>query len=128
MQSDRVLEYVVVSCFRAFADEGAVTTLVSKNLMIGKRRTSSRLEPSMWDAFTAIAAREEQSIHTLATRVDGYRQESSLTSSIRIFILMYFRMLAQSAEAGDIGQANRARVAPFLDQVLEQYFGVAGTA
>ena len=70
------------------------TTLVSRNVSVSARRTSLRLEPSMWDALAEIARRENMTIHQLCTQVDVRRHESSLTAAIRVFTLSYFRAAA----------------------------------
>ena len=41
------------------------STLVNRNVTIGRRRTSLRLEPAMWDALEEICRREEMSQHEL---------------------------------------------------------------
>jgi len=74
-----------------------VTTLESRNVMVGSRRTSMRLEPEMWDALSEIAQRENITIHQLCSRVSTVRRQSSLTSAMRVVIVEYFRVLATQA-------------------------------
>lgn len=66
------------------------TTLVSRNVIVNGRRTSLRLEPEMWQALDEIAKREATSINDLVAFVDRNRDNASLTSEVRIFILRYF--------------------------------------
>ncbi len=70
------------------------STLVNRNVTIGRRRTSLRLEPAMWDALEEIWRREEMSQHELCAMIDGRRHASSLTAAIRVFIVNYFRAAA----------------------------------
>jgi len=70
------------------------STLVNRNVTIGGRRTSLRLEPAMWDALEEICRREEMSQHELCARIDERRRASSLTAAIRVFIVNYFRAAA----------------------------------
>lgn len=68
------------------------STLINRNIMVGGRRTSVRLEPEMWSALLDIARREDQTIHLLATQVASCKKpETSLTAAIRVFCLSYYR-------------------------------------
>ena len=68
------------------------STLINRNIMVGARRTSIRLEPEMWAALLDIARRESQTIHGLATLVAASKKpETSLTAAIRVFCLAYYR-------------------------------------
>jgi predicted DNA-binding ribbon-helix-helix protein len=69
--------------------------LVSRNVIVGGRRTSMRLEPGMWEALTDAARRERMSIHELVTKVAGKRgRGASLTCSVRAFLVAYYRSAA----------------------------------
>lgn len=72
------------------------TTLVSRNVTVGGRRTSLRLEPEMWDALDEIAEREAVTLSEICTRIDRARRHgaSSLTAAVRVFVLSYFRAAA----------------------------------
>ena len=84
------------------AETGA-STLVNRNVTIGRRRTSLRLEPAMWDALEEICRREEMSQHELCAMIDERRRASSLTAAIRVFIVNYFRAAATEAGHASIG-------------------------
>ncbi|WP_193183902.1 ribbon-helix-helix domain-containing protein [Nisaea sediminum] len=75
-----------------------MSTLISKNVLVDGRRTSMRLEPAMWDALGQIAARENLTVHQICGIVNRHRMNTSLTSAIRVFILGYFRILADNLE------------------------------
>ncbi len=77
------------------------STLINRNVTVGGRRTSLRLEPAMWDALEEICRREEMSQHQLCAKIDERRRASSLTAAIRVFIVNYFR-----AAATEEGHAN----------------------
>lgn len=69
--------------------------LVSRNVIVGGRRTSMRLEPGMWEALIDAARRERMSIHELVTKVAGRRgRGASLTCSVRAFLVAYYRSAA----------------------------------
>jgi predicted DNA-binding ribbon-helix-helix protein len=80
---------------------GGQSTLVSRNVTVSGRRTSMRLEAAMWDALHAICRREGRTLHEMCSMINDQRQESSLTASIRVFIMVYFR-----AAATDEGHAR----------------------
>jgi predicted DNA-binding ribbon-helix-helix protein len=70
------------------------STLVNRNVTIGGRRTSLRLEQAMWDAVAEICRREELSVGQLCQRVDERRRESTLTAALRVYVLSYFKAAA----------------------------------
>jgi predicted DNA-binding ribbon-helix-helix protein len=70
------------------------STLVNRNVFVGRHRTSVRLEPAMWDALAEICRREDLSLHELCGLIDARRNASSLTAAIRVFALTYFRAAA----------------------------------
>ncbi len=69
--------------------------LVSRNITVNGRRTSIRLEEQMWKALHDMAVREKCSIHDLCSLVCMNKKTAvSLTASIRIFIMMYYKAAA----------------------------------
>ena len=76
------------------------STLLSRNVRIGRRRTSLRLERAMWQAMDEVARQSGLSIHELCTLIDKRRRESSLTAGVRVFLLDYYRLAA--GEGADI--------------------------
>ena len=90
--------------------------LVSRNVTIGTHRTSVRLEPDMWNALRDICRREHVTVHDIATIVSVRKSpNSSLTASLRVFVMAYFRMAAteeghNSAGHGPGGSFMRALV------------------
>jgi predicted DNA-binding ribbon-helix-helix protein len=75
--------------------------LVCRNLLVRGRRTSVRMEGAMWEALGEICQREDQSHHNMASLVDSARGDGSLTGSLRLFIMLYFRAAAHAAEHAD---------------------------
>lgn len=67
------------------------SSLVSRNVTIGGRRTSVRLEPEMWRALEDICHREAISINAYCTAVSRKRRRSSFTSTLRAEIVTYFQ-------------------------------------
>jgi predicted DNA-binding ribbon-helix-helix protein len=83
------------------------TTLVSRNVRINDRRTSIRLEPEMWMLLRDIGRRENMSIHQLCSIVHKRKfHGTSLTASIRVFIMKYFHEAATEQGHSNAGHGN----------------------
>lgn len=68
------------------------TSLISKNITVNGHRTSIRLEPEMWQALGEVSVRERCTIHDICSLVSLKKKElSSLTASIRVFLMLYYR-------------------------------------
>lgn len=66
------------------------------NVMIGDQRTSISIEAAAWEALTEIARRREMSIDELIGEIDAVRGDVSRASAIRLYILDFFRDLANA--------------------------------
>lgn len=93
------------------------STLISRNLRIGRKRTCVRLEQAMWDALEEILERENRTIHELCTEIDRRRHESTLTAAVRVYILGYFMAAATGPGHADAGHGPIYRQA-FRDKGL----------
>ncbi|MBC8239333.1 MAG: ribbon-helix-helix domain-containing protein [Alphaproteobacteria bacterium] len=80
-----------------------------RNIRIGNRRTSIKLEPEMWDALAEICARTEKNLNEICTEVhtasgvndpDDIPGGANFTSELRVFILDFYR----AAAAGKYGR------------------------
>jgi predicted DNA-binding ribbon-helix-helix protein len=79
--------------------------LISRNVTIYNKRTSIRLEKQMWQGLKDIAQREDCTVHDICTLVSISKNEkTSLTASIRIFIMMYYK--AAATEDGHSGAGH----------------------
>jgi predicted DNA-binding ribbon-helix-helix protein len=75
--------------------------LVRRNVTIGGRRTSLRLEREFWVALEEVCRREGLSLHRLCTVIDRRRATVSRTSAVRSFVMAYFQSAAASVETGN---------------------------
>ncbi|MBT7284196.1 MAG: ribbon-helix-helix domain-containing protein [Rhodospirillaceae bacterium] len=78
-----------------------------RNIRIGSRRTSIKLEPEMWEALGEICALTEKSLNQICTEVyaannvdnpdhpDDIAGCGNFTSELRVFILDFFRAAAR---------------------------------
>lgn len=76
------------------------TRLVNRNVAMQERRTSIRLEPEFWQALHEICERETLSLSALVQRLEAHRDTTGRTSTVRVYILDYFR--AAATEAGHL--------------------------
>jgi predicted DNA-binding ribbon-helix-helix protein len=67
------------------------SALTIRNVVVAGRRTSVRLEPSMWDGLRDIACRRDMTLNDLVTEIDRYRGTPGLTAAIRIYIVNFYR-------------------------------------
>ena len=72
---------------------------VSRNVVVSGRRTSMRLESSLWDALEEIAQREGGSVNELCGRIDSRRGDMSLTGAVRAAMVCYYRHMLDAVEA-----------------------------
>ena len=63
--------------------------LIKKSITIKRHRTSVSLEKEFWDALSIISKEKKKSVENLIFNIHVQR-ESSLASSIRVFVLQYF--------------------------------------
>ncbi len=75
------------------------------NIRVNGHRTSVQMEPEIWDAFNEICQREDCTPDDICTSVNKVRGRSSLASTLRVFIVTYFRRLA--AEEGHAKAGHR---------------------
>ncbi|MBF0373584.1 MAG: ribbon-helix-helix domain-containing protein [Alphaproteobacteria bacterium] len=69
--------------------------LLTRNVRLGAKRTSMRLEPAMWEALEEIARRESIAPDEVVGVVCGTRPaRTTLTAAVRVFIVDYFRVAA----------------------------------
>lgn len=90
-----------------------MTSLISRNVVVGGRRTSMRLEPEMWEALEEVCAREGMAVNEFCTKVDKARGRTGLTTATRVFLLIYYR-----AAATDEGHARARNINNGLQAVL----------
>lgn len=89
-----------------------------RNIFIGDRRTSVSLEILVWEALVDVCRREEISLDEICTEVENRRLSSSMSSSLRMFLLIYYRYLLEVAETR--GGAVRGGQSSALREALKR--------
>lgn len=97
--------------------DGDGRNLESRNVMIGGRRTSVRLEREIWLALDEICLREKVTLHRLCGAIDAQRGPSGRSSAMRVLAIGYFREAAtdlghQQAGHGPLSPMDSHRRAP----------------
>lgn len=76
-----------------------------RNVVLEGRRTSLSLETQLWDSLAEIAEREDVSIDDICTLAYQNLVGSSISSSVRVFLMTYYRYLSQQFERA-LSEAN----------------------
>ena len=81
---------------------------VIRNIVVGGRRTSVRLEPVMWKALRDIAGRRQLSVHDLITEIALLRYAPTLSAAIRVYIVDFYRAAAAvgPSESSDLDRRS----------------------
>ncbi|MEO9901319.1 ribbon-helix-helix domain-containing protein [Nisaea sp.] len=101
---------------------------IRKNVTIGHRRTSVSLEAQVWNGLSDICKRESIGMDGLCTLVAERRQESSMSSALRVFLLTYFRLVVSNIEdvlsaapATGLGESRQEPIPGYLDIALQRF-------
>ena len=79
---------------------------VLRNVQLQGRRTSLRLESSLWEAIEEICRRERLSVHEFCQLARSRARGGSLTASVRVFVLDYFRSAATENGHSRVGHGR----------------------
>jgi predicted DNA-binding ribbon-helix-helix protein len=79
--------------------------LTMRSVTINGRRTTMRLEPSMWNALRRIAESHSVTVNQLCSKIDSSRGEMSMTAAVRSYIVSYLQQapVRTRPEGGDNG-------------------------
>ena len=67
------------------------TTVVKRSIELARHKTSVSLENQFWEGLRAIAHKRNIPVAALIEQIDNNRTGSNLSSSIRLFVLSYFK-------------------------------------
>jgi predicted DNA-binding ribbon-helix-helix protein len=73
------------------------TTVHKRSILINGRKTSVSLEDGFWQGLREVAQENNESVSTLASRIDKTRDLNNLSSAIRVFVLDHYRSRVQPA-------------------------------
>lgn len=75
------------------------STVVKRSLIVAGHRTSVSIEDAFWAGLKDIAAGRGLTVTGIVTEIDGARIGGNLSSAIRLYVLQYFRQLAEAVNA-----------------------------
>ena len=90
-----------------------ISRLVNRNVIGESGRTSMRMEPELWDALREICRREKSDIGAMIRRIeaqsrgtgeDAVDASGGRTSAVRVFIVQYYRALAETSSGSEAAQ------------------------
>ena len=87
------------------------SSIVKRSVVIGGHKTSVSLEEPFWIGLKQIAHAQHLTLSVLIAQIDGTREQSNLSSAIRLFVLHRFR--SQWTGHGARGRTQPAVLVPF---------------
>lgn len=69
---------------------------MKRSVIIGGHKTSVSLEDEFWMQLKEIADAKQTTVSQLLAQIDERREHSNLSSAIRVYVLEYFRNLANT--------------------------------
>jgi predicted DNA-binding ribbon-helix-helix protein len=78
------------------------SSIVKRSVVIGGHKTSVSLEEPFWADLKQIAHTQHVTLSALVSRIDGEREQSNLSSAIRLFVLDHFRSEDKRTEAAKV--------------------------
>jgi predicted DNA-binding ribbon-helix-helix protein len=81
------------------------SSVVKRSIVIDGHKTSVSLEDPFWTGLKQIAHAQQMLLSELVAKIDGTREQSNLSSAIRLFVLHHFRN-----EQMDVAKAHLSTV------------------
>ena len=83
--------------------------IVKRSIVIGGHKTSVSLEDAFWQGLKEIALGQRTTLSNTVAEIDRTRQQSNLSSAIRLFVLDRVRAQASNGAAkhAEINGMNR---------------------
>jgi predicted DNA-binding ribbon-helix-helix protein len=83
------------------------SSVVKRSIVIDGHKTSVSLEDPFWTELKNIAHTQQVTLSDLVSKIEGTREQSNLSSAIRLFVLQHFREDKQV----DVAKAHPSAVA-----------------
>jgi predicted DNA-binding ribbon-helix-helix protein len=75
------------------------TGIAKRSVVIGGHKTSVSLEEPFWRAIREITEARDTTVSALLREIDSGRQQSNLSSAVRVYVLEHVRDQAAAAQA-----------------------------
>jgi len=79
--------------------------IVKRSIVIGGHKTSVSLEDAFWRGLKEIAHEQRLTLSNMVAEIDRSRQQSNLSSAIRLFVLDRLRAPATNYTANRVDRA-----------------------
>jgi predicted DNA-binding ribbon-helix-helix protein len=77
--------------------------VVKRSIVAAGHKTSVSLEDAFWEGLKAIARGRSITLSELVSAIDSERRHGNLSSSIRLFVLNFYRNKLADVQAGGDG-------------------------
>ena len=77
------------------------STVIKRSIVIGGHKTSVSLEEPFWTALKEIARQRGTTLSELVTTINAGRQNSNLSSLVRLFVLQFYQNETSSGSDSD---------------------------
>ena len=67
------------------------SSVVKRSIVIDGHKASVSLEDPFWTELKKIAHTQQVTLSNLVSKIEGTREQSNLSSAIRLFVLQHFR-------------------------------------
>ena len=84
--------------------------VAKRSIAIRGHKTSVSLEEAFWNGMKEISGLRNMTLSELVGEIDHNRQDSNLSSAIRVFVLDYFKSRAAAAAREPRPQVAEVRV------------------
>ena len=75
------------------------SSIAKRSVLINGHKTSVSLEAAFWNGLKEIAHGQSVPLSKLVTKIDGTREQSNLSSAIRLFVLDHIRKVSDGHRA-----------------------------
>lgn len=70
--------------------------MFTRNVIVDGRRTTIRLEASVWSALDEICVHEKLTRHEICSQIEAYRNAANRSQAIRSVVISYYRHAAKN--------------------------------
>ena len=88
--------------------------IVKRSIVLAGRKTSMSLEDEFWNALKKIASERYMTLSELVGDIDAQRQHGNFSSTLRLFVLEYYRGKAAEKPGGEMLGQQSPPTAPVL--------------
>jgi len=85
------------------------SSIIKRSVVIGGHKTSVSLEEPFWIALKQIAHAQHVTLSALVAQIDDTREQSNLSSAIRVFVLRHSRLAQRPSGPVDRTRARGER-------------------